>query len=449
VSDDAPTSEPDAPTSEPDAAKTSEPLEELEGVVHKHGSGRVARPFAWAAGLVGIAMTFLVEAMPLERVAFIEPYKDYKWTVIEHVEHIGTFEAFRGPMITAGMLFLFAWLVSWWVNSRKPRPASLELSDDGVELNYRKSWPRHETLAYQDIAAAQAPTPTGLVMHMRSGARFDVESRDAAEAAMAIEARRAAAPGLPAGRGWNSLPFGGTLRWAWALGGYVFLLGSASSAGEAFASGQWPVTLLIGVLTLLWLVVGFTLSSRTNVVVGTDGVTVSHPWRTQFVPYHLIDDIEKRMGVLRLVRKDGRHIFISTKNQERLTADMRAALSRYHNPDARGADHHRSELARGDKTADTWRDDLARLLDKQDYRGARVRVADLVELVGDGHADPEQRVAAALALPKNDETQERIRVAAARCADEDTRAAIEAAAEGEVAAAQLDRATLRFRTSEV
>ena len=77
-----------------------------------------------------------------------------------------------------------------------------------------------------------------------------------------------------------------------------------------------------------------------------------------------------------------------------------------------------------------------------------MRVADLVDLVGDGHADPEQRVAAALALPKDEETRDKLRIAAARCADQDTKAALEAAAEGEVALAEMERAVERFRHTD-
>ncbi|MCA9622019.1 MAG: hypothetical protein KC731_23510 [Myxococcales bacterium] len=57
-------------------------------------------------------------------------------------------------------------------------------------------------------------------------------------------------------------------------------------------------------------------------------------------------------------------------------------------------------------------------------------------------------MAAALALPKDDETLAQIGVAAAHCADVDTKAAIEAAAAGEVATAELTRATRRFRDAE-
>lgn len=434
------TDPPSAPASDP-----RPPVHDRSVDARKSGSGRIARPFAWTAGAVMFAMAFLSEALPPQRLSFVEPYLDYKWVEVEQVINVSPFAPFRGPLIVATTLLLVTWGISAYFNNRSKRKAGIEIDDERVLLTYRKGWPKRRALALEDIGAAQSPEPSTLEVHLRTGAKITVTTRKAEELAADIEARRAAAAALPAGLGWHAIPWGGAMRWVWALGGFYALVSMLGTAGEAVAGGLWPAGVLAWLAALLWLVVGFTLSSRTDVVVGADGVRVSHPWRSQFVPYHLVDDVSVDGGVLRLVRKAGRDISISSRNTKRLEADLRRALDRYHNPEAGGADHHLDALARGDKSAAGWQRELERLLGQQDYRGPKLRVADLEQLLGDGQADPERRVAAALALPKDDETRRRIRIAADRCADEDTAAALAAAAADTVAEAELTRAVERFR----
>jgi hypothetical protein len=87
---------------------------------------------------------------------------------------------------------------------------------------------------------------------------------------------------------------------------------------------------------------------------------------------------------------------------------------------------------------------LKRLTDAS-YRNEAVRIADLETVLGNPTADPEQRVAAAVALSHDDAAKKRIRIVAAACADPDLEAALEAAAEGELDAARLRKARKRFR----
>lgn len=409
------------------------------------GAGRVARPFAWAGGLAMIVLSFLERALPPTKLTFVEPFLDYKWVEVDRTLTIDPAAPFRGPMSFAIAVFLIAWFLLRWVDVRGARAASMVVDEQRVLLRYAKGWPKTKEVALADIAAAQAPSQTTLEIHLRTGSKLVVKTDRATELAEEIERRRGAAAALPAGLGWHAIPLGGMLRWVWALGGLMFTMGAAKAAGAGVAMGAAGTGVFAALLTLLWLVVGFTLSSRTTVVVGTDGVRVAHPWRTRYVPYHLVDDVVERAGVVQLVRKDGRHVFISSKNTKRLMRDIREALDRYHNPEARPADHHLDELSRGDRSPEQWREDLERLLEQQDYRGPQLRADDLVELLSDGQADPEQRVAAALALPKNDTTKKRIRIAADQSADEDTRAAIAAAAEDEIAAEELERAARKFR----
>ena len=409
------------------------------------GAGRVARPFAWAAGLAMIVQAFLENALPPTKLTFVEPFLNYKWVEVDRTLTIDPAAPFRGPLTLAIAVFLVTWFLLRWVDVRGARKASMTVDEQRVLLRYQKGWPKTKEIALADVAAAQAPSDGTLEIHLRTGSKLTVETERAAELAEGIERRRGAAAALVAGLGWHAIPMGEVLRWVWAFGGLMFTMGAAKAAGAGAAMGTVGAGIFAGLLTLLWLVVGYTLSSRTTVVVGTDGVRVTHPWRTRFVPYHLVDDVVERAGVVQLVRKDGRHFYISSKNTERLMRDIREALDRYHNPEARAVDHHLDDLSRGERSTAQWREDLERLLEQQDYRGPKLRADDLVELLADGQADPEQRVAAALALPKDDATRKRIRIAADQSADEDTRAAIAAAAENEVAAAELERAARKFR----
>lgn len=409
------------------------------------GAGRVARPFAWAAGLAAVVLGFIEQALPVTKLTFVEPFMNYKWVEVDRTLAIDPAAAFRAPLNVAIGLLLMTWFVLRWVDVRGARAASMVVDDEKVRLRFAKGPAKTKEVALADIAAAQAPSKDALELHLRTGSKLTIATDRATELAEAIERRRGAAAALPAGLGWHAIPLGGLLRWVWALGGWFFTMGAARAAGGGASMGSIAPAIFAGLLVLLWLVVGFTLSSRTTVVVGTDGVRVSHPWRTRFVPYHLVDDVVDEAGVVRLVRKDGRDFFISSKNTERLMKDIREALDRYHNPETRGADHHLDELSRGERSPEAWREDLARLLEQQDYRGPKLRAEDLAALLADGQADPEQRVAAALALPKSEEMKKRIRIAADQSADEDTRAALAAAAEDALAAEELERAAKTFR----
>ena len=80
-----------------------------------------------------------------------------------------------------------------------------------------------------------------------------------------------------------------------------------------------------------------------------------------------------------------------------------------------------------------------------DYRDGGPGKTGLLEVVEDPGATPEQRVAAAYALSRIEETpRHRIQVAAQASADDDLRKALEEAAEGELETARVERAMERF-----
>ena len=100
-------------------------------------------------------------------------------------------------------------------------------------------------------------------------------------------------------------------------------------------------------------------------------------------------------------------------------------------------------LRRGERSSADWRAHLQKLAHKQDYRADVLDEEALANVVADPRVDPEQRVAAALALPKSDEARSRIRVAAQSSADEDVERALGAAADDEVLEVELARAMRR------
>ena len=72
-----------------------------------------------------------------------------------------------------------------------------------------------------------------------------------------------------------------------------------------------------------------------------------------------------------------------------------------------------------------------------------MRIADLEDLVNDAAVPPRQRIAAAIAMSDDDEGKARVRIAAEATADEALRAALDAAAEGEIDERRLDDAEQR------
>ncbi|MBL8740813.1 MAG: hypothetical protein JNK04_06960, partial [Myxococcales bacterium] len=112
-------------------------------------------------------------------------------------------------------------------------------------------------------------------------------------------------------------------------------------------------------------------------------------------------------------------------------------------PGSANPTQHERVLRRGERSPEDWRAELSKLAHTLDYRADVLDEEALANVVGDPRIDPEQRVAAALALPKSDESRARIRIAAQRSADEDVPRALEAAALDELAEDELARAMRR------
>jgi len=205
---------------------------------------------------------------------------------------------------------------------------------------------------------------------------------------------------------------------------------------------------------------------RREAVVGTDGIAYRKTFDTEFISYGSLASVETDTRGVRLVRKGGRKVLLATRRagerplplappttppRSPAEAQRRVLIERIAAAMAAGSAPELPQLAKdrldrqGRSTA-AWRDDLDRLLSPaDDYRHARISPEDLGAVIEDPTAPAERRVAAAVALSTREgaEARRRVRIAVQACADEDLRAALEAAAEGEIEEVRLGRAMAR------
>ena len=243
------------------------------------------------------------------------------------------------------------------------------------------------------------------------------------------------------------------------------------------------------VLALAWmmslsLLAMIRLLRRREVIVGADGVALDGFGTRRFIAHAQVRRVERDPEGVRLQLKDGGSVLLPTLIDSRAPLPVTRGLDALFNPASvqrgfpgaiataeayrqdvarREALFHRIRLARrgrGQSRASSvqlaqldrqrrslraWRDDLRALLaiEGSGYRGAAFGSDQLAEVVEDAGASAERRVAAAIALSGNGdaESKRRVRVAVEACVDQDLRAALEHAAEGELEEAELSRVT--------
>ncbi len=174
-----------------------------------------------------------------------------------------------------------------------------------------------------------------------------------------------------------------------------------------------------------------------HVAVGADGVAV----RGKFVPYGAILRVTTQQSPegkldLVLVKRDGSKVAarIDTLGSEQ----RQGLLERVHDEmkaySAAGIDAAALEvLDRRERSVATWREELGKLLSKSaHYRDAPLSLADVEATLENVTIAPERRIGAAIALAAAGEPKaaQRIRVAAAECADTRLRVALESIAGG-------------------
>ncbi|MFO0616950.1 MAG: hypothetical protein U0414_30425 [Polyangiaceae bacterium] len=213
--------------------------------------------------------------------------------------------------------------------------------------------------------------------------------------------------------------------------------------------GTVDPAMIAGALGALVVCAGAALAFRgTDVRVGSDGVSYSVLTRRRFVPHARIEDVKQGDRGVWLTLAGGREVLLPAKGI------ARARLAEYIDEARTAARASTGEslgalLDRGARSVDEWKRAAAAVaVNPGGYRARSVEPAQLKRIVEDGGAPPERRVAAALALRSATGKRRRILVAAQTSADDALRAALEAAADGEVAEEHLAQATLRFHRRE-
>jgi hypothetical protein len=201
------------------------------------------------------------------------------------------------------------------------------------------------------------------------------------------------------------------------------------------------------------------LHSPAELVIGADGITVKQGFARQFIPFAAIARIDTGRGrrniygavlppidPVTIDLKDGSQVVPRTVC---FTADQQAELA------ARLADAQEAfaagacdsdataRLDRNGRSARAWRDALRdALATAGGYRAEALDPNGVVRVLESPAAPVERRIGAALALAASmgDEGRTRICVAAAACANPRVRIALEKAARGALADADLDAA---------
>lgn len=203
---------------------------------------------------------------------------------------------------------------------------------------------------------------------------------------------------------------------------------------------------------------------RREAVVGADGVGIEAGGRRAFIPYSEVVRVARTERGVTLRLQDG------SSTEMPIQARIEPSLPAAAEPVSAGVDvgdalyrrevlFERIRLAVSSKAPSgsavhvdaldqkglslcAWRDELRALLTRPaSYRGPQLTAEQLLAIAADGHAPPEHRIAAAVALSSasDEDLRHRIRIAVDASADEDLRAAIECAAEGEIDEATLSR----------
>ncbi len=197
------------------------------------------------------------------------------------------------------------------------------------------------------------------------------------------------------------------------------------------------------VMGVCWLMYRYYRPSRLRI--GSDGIRYEKWLGSGYIPYRDVDAVEARTDGVTL-QAGGREIALQGAD-EAVAQRIREAMATQAERRATGLRIERLDRSEDDVRA--WKQRIEALATPSaDYRDAGLDDGALLDVVEDPGASPEQRVAAAYALSLGGSSpRHRIAVAAQACADDDMRAALEEAAEGEIAARRVARAMERFGAS--
>ena len=207
---------------------------------------------------------------------------------------------------------------------------------------------------------------------------------------------------------------------------------------------------------LLWLTILRPGPERRRVAIGADGIDLRGETGRRFIPFSAVARFESTLEGAVLVLAGGEHVPLAVVPPARMAADpdspvvalglrRRAAmLERLQaGSDAGEALAGEERLARQGRTVSAWRDAVRDLVSENapGYRVALLPSEQAARIVEKGHATPEARIGAALALAGSADAalKERLRIAIDDCADEATQTAIAQALEDRLDPWALER----------
>ncbi|MEZ4439153.1 MAG: hypothetical protein R3B72_08690 [Polyangiaceae bacterium] len=303
--------------------------------------------------------------------------------------------------------------------------AVADLTDGWLESPHQlRLWHRSgEGLLLTDLEAEVGP-------RLLKQLSLDPEARAASfatESSVKVEA-----PALDVGAAWGAV----------GLGLVPFLLtnadGRALQGLPAVATLAAALFLAIPACLLL-----LHLRSARQIVVGTDGLILAGSWRRRFLPHDRILDIRVD-PYLHLVTHDeviplGSRFRDKTErdNDHALAHRVREAMAARREAAAR---IDVTALARGTRDAQAWRAEVVgRARGVSTYRRDAWAPQDLVAIASDASLPLDVRVGATLAAAGagDDTIRQQLRINARASAQDHLRAALEAAAEGEILEAEL------------
>lgn len=207
--------------------------------------------------------------------------------------------------------------------------------------------------------------------------------------------------------------------------GFLTLVVSTLTLGPLLSSLRWTGIALALAFSCLLCVLCIRTFGSPAVVLGADGVRVLAGFHRHFVSFADLEAVRCETGVVTLRCRDGAEHDVrpegsATSLAERIERSWRAYQQ------AGGA--RIEALARGARSLDQWRAELATLATRQGgFRDLQVGAHDLELELRDAGASADRRIGAAIALrAQRPEAVERIRLAAGACADEALREALEA-----------------------
>lgn len=219
------------------------------------------------------------------------------------------------------------------------------------------------------------------------------------------------------------------------------LLPALAAGGLSPRAAAGPLSLQVAVAVLallpaLALALFARMVRRDLVTIGSETIVIARAGGTESVHLRDVTRIEAADLATRIHRRDGATVELRTATGGAgLGARLGEAKAAF---DATDSDPRAEILDRGERSADAWADHLGKLAQGTvGYRSTSLGPDELIAVVVDPSAPADRRVGAAYLLATTEggaPHRDRVRIATEACADEDTRYALELAAEGELVA---------------